>query len=83
MLEKQKSSVDKGRVFSALLTDLSRAFDYFDHELLIAKLSTYGFSLPALRLIHDYSSKRKKRSRIETCIVVGFKLYLEYLKGRY
>ena len=83
MLEKQKSSVDKGRVFSALLTDLSRAFDCFDHELLIAKLSTYGFSLPALRLIHDYSSKRKQRSRIETCIVVGFKLYLGYLKGRY
>ena len=56
MLEMWKKSVDKGKVFSALLTDLSRAFDCLDHELLTANLNTYGFSLPALRLISDYLS---------------------------
>ena len=56
MLELWKKSVDKGKVFSALLTDLSRAFDCLDHELLTANLNTYGFSLPALRLISDYLS---------------------------
>ena len=56
MLEKLKSSVDKDRVFGVLLTDLSRAFDYLGHELLIAKLNAYDFSLPALRLIHCYLS---------------------------
>ena len=54
MLEKWKRSVDSGKAFGALLTDLSKAFDCLDHELLIAKLNAYGFSLPALRLIHDY-----------------------------
>ena len=48
-----------------LLTDLSKAFDSFDHELLTVKLNDYGFNLPALRLIHDYLSNRKQRIKIE------------------
>ena len=64
MLEKWKRSVDSGKAFGALLTDLSKAFDCLDHELLIAKLNAYGFSLPALRLIHDYRSHRKQRTGI-------------------
>ena len=51
-------------MFVALLTDLSKAFDCLNHDLLIAKLSAYGFSLPALRLIHDYLLNRKQRTRI-------------------
>ena len=54
MLEKWKKAVDNGKAFGALLTDLSKAFDCLDHELLIAKLNAYGVSLPALKLIHDY-----------------------------
>ena len=49
MLEKLKKSIDNGKAFDALLTDLSKAFDCLDHELLIAKLNAYGFSLPALK----------------------------------
>ena len=37
MLEKWKRSVD-----DALLTGLFKAFDYLDHELLIAKVNAYG-----------------------------------------
>ena len=34
MTEKFKESIDKGNVFGALLTDLSKAFDCIDHILL-------------------------------------------------
>ena len=61
---KWKRSVDEGKVFGALLTDLSKAFDCLHHELLIAKLNAYDFSLPALRLINDYLSKRRQRTTI-------------------
>ena len=64
LLEKWKRAVDSGQMFDALLTDLSKAFDCLDHELLIAKLNAYGFSLPALKLIHDYLPNRKQRTEV-------------------
>ena len=64
MLEKWKRSADNGKAFSALLTDLSKTFDCLDHELLIAKLNAYGFSLTTSKLIHDYFSNRKQRTKI-------------------
>ena len=64
MLEKWKRSVDIGKAFCALLTDLSKAFDCLNHELLTARLNAYGFTLPALRLIHNYLSNRNHRTKV-------------------
>ena len=66
MLEQWKRSVDNSKMFDALLTDLSAAFDCLDHELLIAKLNAYGFSLTALKLVHNYLSNRKQRTKINS-----------------
>ena len=81
MLEKWKGSVDEGKVFGALLTDLSKAFDCLDHELLIAKLNAYGFSLPALRLINDYLSNRRQRTRIGNSLSDWFEVILGVPQG--
>ena len=59
MLEKWKSAVANKETFGALLTDFSKAFDCLNHDLLLAKLNAYGFSLPALRMIQSYLSNRK------------------------
>ena len=63
-LEKCKSVLDKKGVAGAILMDLSKAFDCLNHELLIAKLSAYGFSRSALKLIHSYSNERQQRVKI-------------------
>ena len=72
MLEKWKKSVNNGEAFSALLMDLPKAFDCLEHELLIAKLNAYGFSLSELKLIHDDPSKRKQRTKNLFFIIENF-----------
>ena len=47
ILEKWKAVVEKGQSFGALLTDLSKAFDCFSHELLLAKLRASCISISA------------------------------------
>ena len=66
MLEKWKLAVDNKRSFGALLTDLSKAFDCLPHDLLLAKLNAYWFSLAALRLVQSYLSNRKQRTKINS-----------------
>ena len=61
-----ESAVDNKRNFGALLTDLSKAFDCLPHDLLLAKLNAYGFSLPALKLVQSYLSNRKQRTKINS-----------------
>ena len=66
MIEKRKKSVDKGKSFAALLIGLSKAFDCLPHDLIIAKLNAYGFSLSAARLMQSYLSSRKQSTKINT-----------------
>ena len=81
MLEKCNRSVDSGKAFSGLLTDVSKVFDCLDHELLIAKLNVYRFSLPALRLIHDYLSHKKQRKRVNNSCSKWLAVMFEVTQG--
>ena len=57
-------SLDNKGVVGAVLMDLSKAFDTLPHDLLIAKLASYGLSKPSLDLIHNFLSLRKQRVRV-------------------
>ena len=48
----KKKVVYNSKVFEALLSNLSKAFDCICRDLLISKLNVYGLSLSALTLIH-------------------------------
>ena len=45
MLKKLRKAADNNETFGALLTDLLKVFNCFNHELLIAKLRAYSLSL--------------------------------------
>ena len=66
MIEKWRKCLDNKGKTGVLLTDLSKAFDCLNHELLIAKLSAYGFDYMSLKLIHSYLSDRLQRVKINS-----------------
>ena len=66
MIEKWRRSVDGGGLARALLTDLSKAFDCINHELLITKLYAYGFDRNSLYFINSYLKGRKQRIKINS-----------------
>ena len=69
--------LDQSGYAGAMLMDLSKAFDTLNHELLIAKLSAYGFEKKALKLIHSYLSNRWQRTKINN----SFSSWTELLLG--
>ena len=65
MTEKWQEHLDEDGVSGALLTDLSKAFDFLLHDLLIAKLATHGFNYESLMLMQGYLSNRKQRAKVK------------------
>ena len=77
LLEKWKSILDNKGYAGAVLMDLSKAFDTINHELLLAKLSAYGFSKQALVLVSNYLSNRLQHVKINS----SFSTWSELLQG--
>ena len=64
LLDKWRIYLDNNGLGGAILMDLSKAFDAVNHNLLIAKLQTYGFCMKALKLIKSYLSNRWQRTKV-------------------
>ena len=56
--ERLRKSLDNKGYGGAVLKNLYKAFDTLNHDLLIAKLHTYGFAIKTLKLVHSYLTKR-------------------------
>ena len=77
MIERWKSNWPGRECVSASFLDFSKAFDTVNHGLLLAKLKAYGFSLNALKLVHNYLNNRKQQVQMnnkfssESTIIAG------------
>ena len=67
MIKKFKETIDRGNEFGALLTDLSKVFDFINHPLLTAKLYNYGVPTLSINMIFSYLSNRTNRTKINEC----------------
>ena len=63
ILKWQKCLDNKG-IIGTILMDLSKAYDCIPYDLLLAKLSAYGFSLQSLRFMETYLKSRKQRIKL-------------------
>ena len=77
MLEKWRKALDNGKLAGALLTDLSKAFDCINHDLLIAKLHVYGFDHGSLTYIYSYLTGRLQRTKINN----SFSTWADIMSG--
>ena len=66
MIEKWRKTLGKDGETAAVLTDLCKAFDCTDHNLLIAKLDVYGFEKQSINFLHSYLTKRKQRTKVDS-----------------
>ena len=65
MIEKWRKTLAKGGETGVVLTDLSKAFDRIDHNLLIAKLDADGFEKQSIDFfIRTSQSVSKERKSI-------------------
>ena len=77
MTEKWRKCLNKGSISGVILTDLSKVFDCNLHDLLIAKLATYGFDYQPLRIMESFLSNRQRRIKINN----AFSCYSEIIYG--
>ena len=61
-------ALDNGKLAGALLTDLSKAFDCLNHNLMISKLHAYGFDHNSLTYVYSYLSSTKQRSKVNNSL---------------
>ena len=64
MNEKLRKIRDNKGAYTAVFTDLSKAFDCISHDLLIAKLNAYEFDTKLLNFILACLTNRKQKTKI-------------------
>ena len=61
--------------------NLLKAFDTANHDLLIAKLSAYGFDTESSKLIKSYLTNRLQKTKVNTSFSSWSKLLLGVPQG--
>ena len=69
LLQSPQQVLDNGVFISTILMDLSKAHDCISHNLLIAKLDCYGVDKASIRLLLDYLTRRKARTKVGSIFI--------------
>ena len=77
MLELCKESLDQRKFVSATFTDLSKAFDTLNHDLLLANLKACGYSENSIGYIQSYLDNRLQRTNVNN----NFSLWKDIFAG--
>ena len=81
MLEKWKSALDKEENICVLFMELSKTFDTINHDVLLAKLKTFGSSINALGLMCSCLKNRRQSVQINNNFSSAKKLHADVSQG--
>ena len=59
-MENWKKTVDDKKFVGAVLMDLSKAFNSIPHDILIAKMYAYGFSINTVTFLLNFKKQNEK-----------------------
>ena len=77
LLQAWQKELDQCGFVGTTLMDLSKAYDCLPHDLLIAKLETYGLDTTSLSLIKNYLANHKQRTKVGS----SYSDWFEFLHG--
>ena len=64
MIEKFRNFLDQASEYTALLTNVSKAFNSLPHDLMIENLRNYGFDMSSLRVTQNHLADANKRVKV-------------------
>ena len=64
LTEQWKEDLDKHNMIGTITIDLSKAFDFLSHDIILEKLEFFGLSDHALSLMRSYLSSRYQRVKL-------------------
>ena len=64
VIEQCRKVLDRSGKVGMIPMDLSKAYDCIPHDLLLARLEAYGFSLESLNLMNSYLTNRLQRVKL-------------------
>ncbi len=77
LCEEMRHALDHSEMSAMILMDLSKAFDCLPHNLMVAKLTAYGMSPSAIKLLINYLRHYQQRVKIGS----EFSEWMTILKG--
>ena len=68
-------------MIGTILMNLSKAFDYLPHELILAKVHAYRVDIRSLKVLQDYLSSRTQRVKPDSTNSSWLKILLSVPQG--
>jgi len=68
LIEDWRIALDKNQYIAAVLIDLSNAFDYLPHDILLDKLSAYRVLPHSVSLLKSYLTNRKQQIKLNNVL---------------